>query len=127
MEYTILYIEDNPANIQMMEKVLTMLDYTMLVAIDGESGLAIAKSHLPDLILMDINLPGINGLETTRRLKSDPQTKHIPIIAYTAGTSFGSEQECLQAGCNAYIEKPGTISHMGETIDGLIHQGTVEF
>ena len=120
MKYTVLYIEDNLANTETMRKVLTMLDFTMISAIDGESGVVAAKDIQPDIILMDINLPGISGIEATRQIKSDSKLAHIPIIAYTAETSSSHQMECASAGCDAFIGKPGSIDEIGDTIENFL-------
>ena len=120
MAIRVLYVEDNPATIKTMEKVLMMLDYEMISAADGESGIETAKNVQPDIILMDINLPGISGIEATQQIKADPQLAHIPVIAYTAETSLGHQLECSKAGCDAFIGKPGSINEIGDTIENLL-------
>lgn len=103
---TILYIEDNPHNMRLVRKMLKSGGYTMIEAMDGMSGLEIAKQEEPDLILMDINLPDIDGMEATSRLKADSQTAHIPIIALTANAMHGDRERFLEAGCDGYLAKP---------------------
>ncbi len=102
----ILYVEDNPQNMRLVKKMLGVGGYDMLEAQDGMTGLAVATREIPDLILMDINLPDIDGVEVTTRLKSDPALKHIPIIALTANAMFGDREKYISAGCDGYLAKP---------------------
>jgi two-component system, cell cycle response regulator DivK len=102
----ILCVEDNPQNMRLVRKILKHEGFIVLEAEDGESGLAMAENEQPDLILMDINLPDIDGLEVTRRIKAQPELAYIPIIALTANATYGDEERCLEAGCNGYIAKP---------------------
>lgn len=120
MEITVLYIEDNSSNVETMDKVLTVLNHTMISARDGESGIVAAQVVQPDIILMDINLPGISGLEATRLLKAEPSSAHIPVIAFTAWDSSQHKEECYDAGCDAFIAKPGSINEIGDTIESLL-------
>ena len=112
----ILYIEDNPQNLRLVRKMLNMAGYDMLEARDGLSGVAVAARELPDLILMDINLPDINGLEATARLKASPQLAWIPVIALTANAMHGDRENCIAAGCDGYIPKPITRSELLSTV-----------
>ncbi len=112
----ILYIEDNPQNLRLVRKMLNMAGYDMLEASDGLSGVAVAARELPDLILMDINLPDINGLEATARLKASPQLAWIPVIALTANAMHGDRENCIAAGCDGYIPKPITKSELLSTV-----------
>jgi two-component system, cell cycle response regulator DivK len=102
----VLYIEDNPQNMRLVEKILTKEGYTLLQAVDGISGVELAKARKPHLILMDINLPDIDGMEATNRLKSDESVKHIPIIALTANAMPGDRERFIEAGCDGYMSKP---------------------
>jgi len=103
---TILVVDDNPVNLKLIRVILNREGYHVQVAPDGESALAlIAKSH-PRLILMDLQLPGMDGLTLTRRLKADPATRHIPVIAITAYAMIGDEVKAREAGCDAYLSKP---------------------
>ena len=104
MSKRILYIEDNHQNMRLVRKILEHQGYTVIEATDGLTGISMSLEQQPDLILMDVNLPDIDGLEATRRIKL--QTNHIPIIALTANAMFGDEQRCLAAGCDGYISKP---------------------
>lgn len=106
MSATVLYIEDNPQNMRLVRKMLKVGGYHMEEAVDGLSGLEIAKEIMPDLILVDINLPDIDGTEVTDRLKNDPAMSHIPIVALTANAMFGDRERFLDAGCDGYLAKP---------------------
>ncbi|GAB5490497.1 MAG: response regulator [Phototrophicaceae bacterium] len=105
MTARILCVEDNPQNMRLVRKLLKR-KYTVLEAEDGLTGLRIAEEEIPDLILMDINLPDIDGTEVTRRIKAQTHLNHIPIIALTANAMYGDEEKYLAAGCDGYIAKP---------------------
>ena len=103
----ILYVEDNDDNVYMLKMRFELLDgFDVLTAEDGEAGCAKARSELPDVILMDLELPVIDGWEATRRLKRDTVTQHIPIIALTAHAMSGSREQALAAGCDEFDTKP---------------------
>jgi two-component system cell cycle response regulator DivK len=102
----ILIIEDNPANMTLTEYLMNWVGHTVITATDAEAGLTLARSEHPDLILMDIQLPGMDGLEATRLLKRDEATREIPVIALTALVMKGDEERILAAGCDGYIGKP---------------------
>jgi CheY-like chemotaxis protein len=103
----ILYVEDNDDNVYMLKMRLELTDeFEVLVAEDGEAGCAKAAAERPDLILMDLELPTIDGWEATRRLKSDPATRDIPVIALSAHALAGSREKALAAGCNEFDTKP---------------------
>jgi two-component system, cell cycle response regulator DivK len=106
MSSRILVIEDQPDNRQILRDLLTNADFEVIEAEDGEAGLAAAATHRPDLILMDIQLPGIDGYEATRRLKADTLLRAIPIIAVTSYALAGEADTARAAGCDAYIPKP---------------------
>ena len=106
MSKRILAIEDHEENRRLLRDLLTSVGYEMIEAITGEEGLTLAATHLPDLILMDIQLPGLDGYEVTRRVKANPALRHIPIIAVTSYALSGDEVKALEAGCDAYISKP---------------------
>jgi len=116
MSAKILYVEDNPQNMRLVRKMLRIGGYDMIEASDGNSGLEIAARERPDLILMDINLPDIDGMEATCRIKADPIMKHIPVIALTANAMFGDKERFLDAGCDGYIAKPVTKNELLNTI-----------
>jgi two-component system cell cycle response regulator DivK len=102
----ILVIEDQPDNRQILRDLLTSADFEVIEAEDGETGLVAVAAHRPDLILLDIQLPGIDGYEVTRRLKSDALLHEIPIIAVTSYALAGEVEKARTAGCDAYIPKP---------------------
>jgi two-component system, cell cycle response regulator DivK len=103
---TILIVEDNVTNMKLSTFLLESADYTVLAATNAESGLTLAREERPDLILMDIQLPGMDGLEATTLLKADEATRRIPVIALTALAMKGDEERILAAGCDGYIAKP---------------------
>jgi CheY-like chemotaxis protein len=102
----ILCIEDNDDNVYMLKNRLSRAGFTVVVATDGAQGIAMATSERPDLILMDLTLPDIDGKEVTRRIKADPVTKRIPIIALTANAMSGDREKALAAGCDDFDTKP---------------------
>lgn len=113
---TILVIEDNAANLKLAAFILEQAGYAVLDAIDAEAGVTLARSALPDLILMDIQLPGINGLDATAILKGDPATSRIPVIALTALAMMGDEARIRAAGCDGYVAKPMRYQELLATI-----------
>ena len=102
----ILVVEDHPANMKLAVLLLQKAGYSVLSAMDGEAGLAIAQTEQPDLILMDIQLPGMDGLAATALLKQNLATRAIPVIALTALAMISDEDRCRYAGCDGYISKP---------------------
>ena len=120
----ILIIEDNPANLKLALLLLENAGHVPLCAIDAESGLALARSDPPDLILMDIQLPGMDGLTATMQLKADPATAAIPVIALTALAMQEDREKSLQAGCDAYIAKPLRYRELYAAIASLLAGGT---
>ena len=116
----ILIIEDNPANMKLASLLLKNTGHTPLCAIDAESGLALARSERPDMILMDMQLPGMDGLTATMHLKTDPATAVIPVIALTALAMRDDRENCLRAGCDAYIAKPLRYRELYAAIDALL-------
>jgi two-component system cell cycle response regulator DivK len=106
MAQRILVAEDEPDNRRIVVKVLAMEGYTVLEAIDGGSALELARREHPDLIVLDLAMPGIDGWEAARRLKADPRTADIPIIALTAFAMRGDEERAREAGCDGYLSKP---------------------
>ncbi|MDB4873662.1 MAG: response regulator receiver [Gemmatimonadetes bacterium] len=103
---TVLVVEDNPANMKLATFLLESAGHTVLSAIDAEAGLTLARDEKPNLILMDIQLPGMDGLEATGLLKADDATRAIPVIALTALAMKGDEERIRAAGCDGYIAKP---------------------
>lgn len=112
----ILYVEDNPQNMRLVRKILVAAGYEVIEAINGLSGIAAAETEKPDLILMDVNLPDINGLEATTRLKANPPVASIPIIALTANAMHGDRENCLAAGCDGYLAKPVMKNELLNTV-----------
>jgi len=102
----ILLVEDNPMNRQLVQFILKSEGYIVHEARDGQEALELVKVHLPDLILMDLQLPGMDGFTTTRIIKEDTATKHIPVVALTAYAMSGDAERAMEAGCEAYITKP---------------------
>lgn len=108
----ILIIEDDPKSLKLVRDLLQVSGYATIEAADGKQGIELARSLKPDLILMDIQLPVMDGLEATRILKSDVNTRHIPIICVTSYAMKGDEEKAYQAGCDAYITKPYDIKEL---------------
>jgi two-component system cell cycle response regulator DivK len=118
----ILLVEDNPATIEVVQKELEFLGYDTLTADDGGKAVEMAAVHLPDLIIMDISLPKIDGLEATALIRKNPQTQSIPILAATARALPGDREKCLQGGCNDYIAKPFTHRELGAALRKLLKE-----
>jgi len=114
--FKILYVEDNPQNMRLVRKILMAAGYEVIEATNGLSGVATAEREKPDLILMDVNLPDINGLEATSRLKANPPVAAIPIIALTANAMHGDRENCLAAGCDGYLAKPVMKNELLNTV-----------
>ena len=116
----ILIVEDNEANMRLARLLLVNAGHTVLWAADAETGLTLAREKQPALILMDIQLPGMDGLAATSLLKQDPHTAHIPVIALTAMAMKEDRDKTLRAGCDAYIIKPLRYKELYQTIDTLL-------
>src|SRR3954468_4612628 len=116
----ILVVEDNPANMKLATLLLRNAGHTPLCAVDAETGLTLARAEQPDLILMDIQLPGMDGLAATALLKADPATASIPIIALTAMAMKEDREKTAAAGCDAYIAKPLRYQELYAAIDALL-------
>jgi CheY-like chemotaxis protein len=116
----ILYVEDNDDNVYMLRGRLTRAGFAVAVATDGEQGVAMAASEAPDLILMDLSLPVLDGWEATRRLKGAPATRPIPIIALSAHAMEGDRAKALAAGCDDYDTKPVDLPRLLEKIRTLL-------
>jgi two-component system, cell cycle response regulator DivK len=112
MNKTILVVEDQEDNRQILRDLLASSGFLMIEAHDGEQALAMARSQRPDLILMDIQLPVVDGYEATRSIKRDPELKHIPVIAVTSYALSGDEELAREAGCDAYVAKPYSTRHL---------------
>jgi len=119
----ILLIEDNEMNRDMLSRRLIRRGYEVVLATNGQEGLALARSGCPDLILMDLSLPALDGWETTRRIKSSPSTAAIPIIALTAHAMAGDKEQALAAGCDDYETKPIEFERLLEKIALQLEHG----
>jgi len=116
----ILYVEDNDDNIYVLKNRLTRAGFAVVVAMDGEQGVAMAKAQQPDLVIMDLSLPVLDGWEATRRLKTMPETRHIPVVALTAHAMTGDRERALEAGCDDFDTKPVDIPRLLVKITALI-------
>ncbi len=117
---TVLYVEDNDDNVYMLKSRLTRKGFTVLVATDGAQGVAMAISERPDLILMDLSLPVLDGWEATRRIKAAGETRHIPVIALSAHAMAGDREKALAAGCDDFDTKPVEIERLLGKMQALI-------
>jgi CheY-like chemotaxis protein len=120
MAVKILLVEDNPLNLDMLSRRLQRKGFEVITAVDGQQGIELAQSELPHLILMDMSLPIIDGWEATRKLKADPKTTGIPIIALTAHAMVGDKEKAEQAGCDDYDTKPIDFVRLLEKITKFI-------
>jgi len=119
----ILYVEDNEDNIYVLVNRLGRAGFAVLVARDGEQGVAMAASEHPDLVLMDLSLPVLDGWEATRRIKADPATRRIPILALSAHAMAGDRAKALDAGCEDYDTKPVDFARLRAKIEALLDGG----
>ena len=117
---TILIVEDNELNMKLFEDLLEAHGYAILSTKDGLDALRLARAHKPDLVLMDIQLPEISGLEVTRMMKADPALAHIPVVAVTAFAMKGDEEKIRRGGCEGYIAKPISVSRFIETVQTFL-------
>ena len=122
---TVLYVEDNPPNVIVVERIVESLGYRLIAATDGTSGLEMALKEKPDLILMDISLPDISGLTVTAQIRADPVMGQVPIIAVTANAMVGDREKCLAAGCNEYLSKPLRLNIVVNTLKQYLPQKSV--
>lgn len=116
----ILYVEDNEDNIYMLQRRLTRAGFNVVIARDGAKGVAMALDEQPDLILMDIGLPVLDGWEATRRIKAAAPTQRIPVIALTANAMTGDREKAMAAGCDEYESKPVDLPRLLEKIRSLV-------
>lgn len=116
----VLLVEDNELNRDMLSRRLQRRGFEVLLAVDGQQGIDMATEHLPEVILMDMNLPIIDGWEATRRLKANPLTQKIPVIGLTAHAMTGDREKCLAAGCDQYDTKPIDFESLLEKIRSLL-------
>ncbi len=117
---TVLVVEDNELNMKLFHDLLEAHGYNILQTKDGIEALRIAREHVPDLILMDIQLPEVSGLEVTRWIKEDDNLKKIPVIAVTAFAMKGDEEKIRDGGCEAYISKPISVAHFLQTVQRFL-------
>ena len=118
----ILLVEDNEMNRDMLSRRLTRSGYEVVIAVQGEEGVALARSAAPDMILMDMSLPVLDGWEATRRLKGDPETRDIPVIALTAHAMSGDREKAQEAGCDDFDTKPVEYTRLLSKIQGLLEK-----
>ena len=116
MAKKVLIVEDNELNMKLFHDLLDAQGYATLQTREGLQALALAREHKPDLILMDIQLPQVSGLEVTRWIKDDPELRAIPVVAVTAFAMKGDEERIREGGCEAYISKPISVTHFLETV-----------
>ena len=122
----ILLVEDNEMNRDMLSRRLQRKGYEVLLAVEGQSGVEMAQAQLPDLVLMDMSLPVLDGWEATRRLKTNATTRHIPVIALTAHAMSSDREKALEAGCDDYDTKPVELSRLLGKIEALLVGGAGE-
>jgi CheY-like chemotaxis protein len=122
----ILLVEDNEMNRDMLSRRLRRKGYVVAMAMDGQSALEMSQSEAPDLILMDIGLPVLDGWEATRRLKADLATRHIPVIALTAHAMSSDREKAFDAGCDDYETKPIELPRLLAKIEGLLDTGLID-
>jgi CheY-like chemotaxis protein len=118
----VLLVEDNEMNRDMLSRRLVKRGYEVVVALDGEQGLAMARAETPALVLMDMSLPGMDGWEATRRLKAMPETRDIPVIGLTAHAMAGDREKALAAGCDDFDTKPVELPRLLEKIETLLRR-----
>ena len=118
----ILLIEDNELNRDMLSRRLVKRGYDVAIAVDGEQGLAMARSETPALILMDMSLPGMDGWEATRQIKATPATRAIPVIALTAHAMAGDREKAIAAGCDDFDTKPVDLARLLQKIEALLER-----
>ena len=121
MAKTVLIVEDDDLSMKLETDLLQAHGYDTLQSVDGQDTLQLAREHHPDLIIMDIQVPEISGMELTKMLKADDQLKDIPVLAVTAFAMKGDEEKIRAAGCDEYIAKPISVPHFLETVDRLIN------
>jgi two-component system, cell cycle response regulator DivK len=116
----ILLVEDNEMNRDMLSRRLQRKGYEVVLALDGQSGVEMTQTQAPDLVLMDMSLPVLDGWEATRRLKADPATRHIPVIALTAHAMSSDREKAIEAGCDDYDTKPVELTRLLAKIEALL-------
>ena len=121
MKNLILIVEDNATNLKLFQDVLQVHGYATLCAEDGISAISLVRQARPDMVLMDVQLPDISGLEVTRWIRADDELRAIPIVVVTAFAMHGDERKIRRAGCDAYLAKPISIKSFMATVEGLLH------
>lgn len=121
---TILYVEDNIDNRTLVRRILVSQDYALLEAVNASDCLKILKTERPDLILMDINMPDMDGYTLTSRIKAMPGFDRVPIIALTANVMRGDKEKTIEAGCDGYIQKPLDIDHLIREVEKFLSRST---
>lgn len=122
MAKTVLIVEDNDLNLKLFRDLLEASGYQTLQSKDGMDGLRLVRDHKPDLVLMDIQLPEISGLEITRMIKADPEIRHIPVLAVTAFAMKGDEEKIRDGGCDGYIAKPISVASFLQTVQSFLSE-----
>ncbi len=120
MEKVILIVEDNPKNLKLFKDLLRVWGYATIEALDGKQGVELAKTKIPDLILMDIQMPVMDGIEATKILKTYAGTKDIPIVALTSFVMVGDKERILEAGCDGYLAKPIDIHDLQKMVESYL-------
>ena len=118
----ILYIEDNLTNRMLVKRILMVEDHTVLEAENGTEGIRVAEQELPDLILVDINMPDMDGYEVTAHLRKNPELDNVPIVALTANVLRGDREKSLEAGCDGYIQKPLDVDMLPSQVEAFLRQ-----
>jgi len=121
---TILYVEDNPDNRTLVRRILVSEDYSLLEAVNGMDALNVLKKERPDLILMDINMPDMDGYTLTAKIRATPGFERIPILALTANVMRGDKEKTLEAGCDGYIQKPLDIDQLIREVERFLVRRT---
>jgi len=124
MSKTVLIVEDNPLNMKLFNDLLQAHDYNTVQTASGHDALDLALEHKPDLVVMDIQLPEISGLDITKQMKARDELKHTPILAVTAFAMKGDEEKILQGGCDSYLAKPISVPLFLEKVAGLLRVRT---
>lgn len=123
MSSTILYVEDNPLSLRLIRKMLESLGYGMIEASDGETGLALAAAQRPQMVLLDMDLPDMDGWAVARHIKNDPRIRHLPVVALTGNASPSDRERCLLAGCDGYLSKPVSRMDLHDMIRHFLPAG----
>ena len=124
MSWRVLVVEDNPLNMELVTDLLELEGFEVLAAMTASDGIKLAETHVPNIVLMDIALPDMDGLAAAKLLKANPKTRNIPVIALTAHAMSGDEEKALAAGCDGYITKPIETKTFAERIGGYIRQAS---